>query len=102
MALMNLKAGLHGTICRPDVVGAQILRVFWQPMDDRFMEMAIGPIQNICGSAERNRHVSQRVGHSYCNVNAWRHDKCFCFRILYVLLALTVHKTYLLTKSTRN
>ena len=26
-------------------VGAQILRVFWQPMNDRFMGMKIGPIK---------------------------------------------------------
>lgn len=35
---VNLKAGLHGTICRPDGFGAEIVRGFWQPMKDRFME----------------------------------------------------------------
>ena len=45
----TFKAGFHGTICRPDGVGAQILRVFLQPMNDRFMKMKIGPI---CCSAK--------------------------------------------------
>ena len=49
-----------GPIDRPDGVGAQILRVFWQPMNDQFMEMKIGPNLQILKSglqSQRNRHI---------------------------------------------
>ena len=32
-------------IYRPDGIGAQIFRVFWQPMNDQFMEIKIGSIR---------------------------------------------------------
>ena len=40
-----------GPICRPDSVGAQIVRVFWHPIYGRFVKTKIGPIQKICCSA---------------------------------------------------
>ena len=40
-----------GPICRPDSVGAQIVRVFWHPIYRRFVKTKIGPIQKICCSA---------------------------------------------------
>ena len=42
-AMLTLSLGCLW-IYRPDGVGAQILRVFWQPMNNRFMGMKIGPI----------------------------------------------------------
>ena len=69
-------------IYRPDRVGAQILLVFWQPMNDWFIEIKIDPIKKIACIATDFLKSGRHQEKAPCQSKGTRADSAHNWRIL--------------------